>query len=304
MFQPSLAMPVKGYLLAALAAALYGTNPVFAVPLYKMGMNPISVILLRYALGIPPLAILALWKEDGLGLKKSEILPVTSLGVIMAISSIALYESYNFMNPGVASTLLFMYPILTALIMTFFFHEKFGLLTALCLLLMCAGLYLLTISSAGISLDGRGLVLISISALAYAVYLVMIKISKRAKRVPTFRSLFNQLLSGTIFFALIFPFLGGFESPPGWPGWLCILSLAIFPTVLSLVATIRAINYIGPTPTAIFGALEPVTAVTLSIVFLGEAVTLREIAGATLVIIATLLVVAQKNETRTENKSD
>ena len=42
---------VKGYSLAALAAAAYGTNPAFAVPLYEHGMNAVSVLRFRYILG-------------------------------------------------------------------------------------------------------------------------------------------------------------------------------------------------------------------------------------------------------------
>ena len=78
--------------------------------------------------------------------------------------------------------------------------------------------------------------------------------------------------------------------------WGNVASLAIFPTVLSLIFTLRAIAAIGPTPTAIFGALEPVTAVSLSLLFLGESITAREIFGGCLIVAATLLVVAGGRE--------
>lgn len=45
-------MKLKGYLYAALAAAAYGTNPIFAKPLYAQGMNPDSVLLFRYLLAL------------------------------------------------------------------------------------------------------------------------------------------------------------------------------------------------------------------------------------------------------------
>ena len=48
---------LKGYLLAAIAAAAYGTNPAFAIPLYDQGMNPNTVLLFRYMMGIPLLAL-------------------------------------------------------------------------------------------------------------------------------------------------------------------------------------------------------------------------------------------------------
>ena len=48
----------KGYILGAVAAATYGMNPLFALPLYKAGMNPDSVLFFRYLFAIPVLGIL------------------------------------------------------------------------------------------------------------------------------------------------------------------------------------------------------------------------------------------------------
>ena len=69
------------------------------------------------------------------------------------------------------------------------------------------------------------------------------------------------------------------------------MALALIPTVISLLLTTRAIQLIGSTPTAIFGALEPVTAVVLSIVILNQDITANEIYGGVLIIVATTLVV-------------
>ncbi|WP_300922311.1 EamA family transporter, partial [uncultured Desulfovibrio sp.] len=133
----------RGYILAALAAAFYGTNPIFAVPLYGTGMNPVSVLLFRYLLGIPLLAAIVIFRSERLLPRAREVFPVALLGIIMGMSSLTLYEAYTCMDAGVASTLLFMYPILTSLLMSLFFHEKFRLSTGICLLMMGAGLYLL-----------------------------------------------------------------------------------------------------------------------------------------------------------------
>lgn len=45
----------KGYLLGAVAAVSYGTNPLFALPLYDMGMDADSMLLFRYLLALPML---------------------------------------------------------------------------------------------------------------------------------------------------------------------------------------------------------------------------------------------------------
>ena len=180
---------IRGFVFAALSAAFYGTNPAFAVPLYNAGMNPVSVLLFRYLLGLPFLAGILLWRGESLVLARHEFIPVAALGIGMAFSSLALYEAYLHMNPGVASTLLFMYPVLTAILMTTFFHEKFRLITAFCLGLMGIGIYLLMVGPEGMSVSITGIVYITLSSLTYAIYLVMIKVSKTIRSLPTIKSL-------------------------------------------------------------------------------------------------------------------
>ena len=134
---------IKGYSLAAIAAAAYGTNHAFAVPLYAQGMNPCSVLLFRYLMGIPLLALLLIFRGYSLRLSKEELGPVSILGILMALSSLTLFESYEYMNSGIASTLLFVYPVIVAVLMIFFFRERFRAPIAICLILMCVGLILL-----------------------------------------------------------------------------------------------------------------------------------------------------------------
>ncbi len=95
-------MKLKGYLLAALAAATYGTNPAFAVPLYAEGMNPNTVLLFRYVLGLPILAVMLMARGYSLKISRREMMPLGVLGVLMGISSLTLFESYNYMNSGIA----------------------------------------------------------------------------------------------------------------------------------------------------------------------------------------------------------
>lgn len=156
---------IKGFLFAAIAAATYGTNPAFALPLYESGMNANSVLLFRYAMGLPLIAVMAFYRGRNLRLSRRQILPVAILGVLMAVSSLTLFESYNYMNSGVASTLLFVYPVMVALIMVVCFGEKFRLTTGVCLLLMAAGLGFLMNPGEGFTLSGSGFGLVMISAL-------------------------------------------------------------------------------------------------------------------------------------------
>ena len=285
---------IKGYLLAALAAAAYGTNPAFAVPLYAEGMNPNSVLLFRYVMGLPILAVILVVRRTGFRLAKDEVGPTAILGILMSLSSLGLFESYKYMNSGVASTLLFVYPVMVAVMMIFFFHEKFRMTVALCLLIMAAGLMLLMKPSGGETLSAFGCLLVMLSALTYALYIVFVNVSKTIKEIPTTKLLFYVLVWGCLVFLIMIPMGHSLTMPTAASGWLNLTALAVIPTVFSLACTTRAIQLIGSTPTAILGALEPVSAVVLSVAVLGQAITMREIAGGLLIVLATTIVIGDK----------
>lgn len=285
-------MKLKGYLLAALAAAAYGTNPAFAVPLYADGMNPNSVLLFRYILGMPLLALLIVRRGHSLRLGKGETGPVALLGMLMALSSLGLFESYKYINAGIASTLLFVYPIMVAVMMIFFFREKFKITTAICLSLMGVGLVLLTRPEAGGVISPYGVLLVMLSSLTYALYIVIVNVNRHIRAIPTTKLLFYLLGWGSLLFVAMIPAGSPLTVPPGGSAWLNLIALAVIPTVISLACTTVAIQTIGSTPTAIFGALEPVTAVVLSVVFLGQSLTAREVGGGVLIVLATTLVIA------------
>ncbi|MDE6650446.1 MAG: DMT family transporter [Muribaculaceae bacterium] len=282
---------VKGYALAALAAAAYGTNPAFAVPLYSQGMNPVSVVLFRYLMGLPLVALIMIVRGKSFRLKREEIVPVFILGVLMALSSLTLFESYNYMNSGVASTLLFVYPVMVAVMMIMFFHEKFSISTVICLLVMGAGLLVLMKPQGNTSISAFGCLLVILSALTYALYLVMVNVSKSVRCIPTTKLLFYVLGWGSLLFVAMIACGSGLTVPAMDWGWLNLLALAVIPTVLSLACTTRAIQLIGSTPTAILGSLEPVAAVILSIVVLGQTLTAQDIIGGSLIVAAATIVI-------------
>ena len=285
---------IKGYFLAALAAAAYGTNPAFAVPLYQEGMNPNTVLLFRYFLGIPILALIMAYRKISFKIDIQSIGQVAILGILMAVSSLTLFESYNYMNSGIASTLLFIYPVMVAIIMMFFFHEQNGPSLYICLLIMFAGLFLLVKPSDGMRLSPLGCMLVMMSALTYALYIVMVNVSKRIKCIPTTKLLFYVLLFGSLLFFVNIPLGSELTLPKKGLDWVNLSALAVIPTLISLACTTAAIQIIGSTPTAILGSLEPVSAVLLSVFFLHQPISTLEIVGGCLIIIATIVVINDK----------
>lgn len=174
----------KGYILGAIAAATYGMNPLFALPLYQGGMNPDSVLFFRYLFAIPILAIMIKARGRSFRLNRKEGLSLIAMGALVAISSLTLFQSYNYMEAGIASTILFVYPIMVALIMSLVFKEKLTLITGLCLLLAMGGISLLYNGGDGTTLSLKGTLLVIASALSYAIYLVGINQTTLKTRRP------------------------------------------------------------------------------------------------------------------------
>lgn len=281
----------KGYLLGAIAAATYGMNPLFALPLYETGMDPDSVLFFRYLFAIPLLGVMLKARGRTFRLKRGEVPPLLAMGLLVAVSSLTLFQSYNFMDAGIASTLLFVYPIMVALIMAFVFKEKLTLQTVLCIALALGGIGLLYKTADGSTLSLTGTALVMVSALSYAVYIVGINQSS-LKHVATLKVTFYVLLFGVTLFLGRILYGGDLILPEKWYLWGNLIALAVFPIAISFLCTTGAIQYIGSTPTAILGALEPVTAILFGITVFGERLTLRESLGLALIITAVTSVIA------------
>lgn len=286
----------KGYILGIIAAATYGMNPLFALPLYKAGMDPDSVLFFRYLFAIPVLGIMIKARGRNFRLQRKEILPLIIMGILVACSSLALFQSYNYMGAGIASTLLFVYPIMVALIMAFAFKEKLTLQTMLCILLALAGIGLLYQSGDGTTLSLTGVVLVMASALSYAIYIVGVN-QPILRDIATLKLTFYVLLFGMTLFLVRVDFGKGLHIVDTWYLWGNLLALAVFPTAVSFLCTTQAIQYIGATLTAILGALEPLTAVFFGVVVFGESLTVRVGCGILLIIFAVTIIIAGSDVT-------
>lgn len=286
----------KGYILGSIAAASYGMNPLFALPLYKAGMDPDSVLFFRYLFAIPLLGIMIKARGRTFKIQRKETLPLIIMGLLVALSSLTLFLSYNYMAAGIASTLLFIYPIMVALIMAMVFKEKLALQTIVCILLALGGIGLLYKGEDGSTLSLIGTLLVFVSALSCAIYIVGIN-QTTLKNVATLKVTFYVLLFGLSLFVARLLYSGVLNTPDQWYLWGNLLALAVFPTAISFLCTTGAIQYIGSTPTAILGALEPMTAIIFGITVFGESLTVRESIGLVMIIVAVTLVIAGGNIT-------
>ena len=291
----------KGVFCGALAAITYGMNPLFSLPLYDDGLSPAAVLCYRYALAAGLLAILMKLGGKSFRLPMNMLPHVICGSMLMVVSSLTLFMSYQEMDAGIASTILFVYPVMVAAIMAVFWGEKITVGTVLGILGALAGVLILY-QGDGSGINRTGLLLVLCSALSYAVYIVAVKESALGKLPAELLTFYVMLFGIPVFF---WRTGWGADLPciQSWLGWGCIVALAFFPTVISFFLTAVSSRMIGATKTAILGALEPVTAVFFGVLVFGEPLTQRLIIGIVVIILAVMLVVLGKDSSRGKKKA-
>ncbi len=286
-----------GILCAIGAAVCYGTNPLGALNLYAEGMNTPSVLFYRFGLAWLIIAVVMLFRKENLHVDRREFRTLTVLGLLFIGSSLTLYLSFHLMPAGVASTILFTYPVMTAAIMAIFFREKIKFPTVASILLSLVGVILLYWGDGSGTLHLGGVILVLVSALTYALYIIVVDKSPLA--MSSFKINFYVLFycaAGMALFAL----LSGqpLQLPPTPRAWLWVSWLAVVPAIMALVMMVYAAKYIGSTPTAILGALEPTTAVLIGVFVFDEPFSVRLLMGIILILAAVTIVVLGKAPSR------
>ena len=194
-----------------------------------------------------------------------------------------------------------MYPVFTALTMMLFFHEPRRMSTVLAITMAVAGLFVLSWTGQG-EVALLGVVLEIISALCFALYLIRVNRSKISNMPPTKLTFYVMMLGALIFAATIIYERSEIEMAthfavfPSTRGWLNLIALSLVCTVITNLALVHAIKMIGPTITAVLGVLEPVTAILLGIIFMGESLTSPIVLGIMLIISAVLIIVLRKHK--------
>ena len=285
---------LKGFLFAALSAICYGTNPLGALHLYAQGYSPETVLFYRFFTAALLLLVVILAKGSHFKISFREFGALVAFGFLFAVSSLTYYASFKFMDAGLASTLLFLYPLEVSVLMAVFFKEKIKVWTFVSIAVSMAGIALLYRGGDGAPLSTVGLVLVFISSISYAIYMVM---ANRIKLQMGSVKMTFYAISFCMVFLLLYSVTLGSGLPPVFmqaSSWGWGFMLGAVPTVLSLIFMVKAVKIIGSTPTAILGALEPVTAVSIGVLVFGEILTVRLGIGIALILGSVVLIAAKR----------
>lgn len=283
-----------GIVCGVLAAVCYGTNPLGALSLYREGMTTASVLFWRFGLAwliiAGVMAVRCLMHRDTLRLTLRELGTVTLLGVLFVASSLSLYLSFRVMDAGVASTILFTYPVMTAIMMALFFHERGGWPTTVAIALSAIGVVLLYWGDGTATLPLGGVAMVLLSAFSYALYIIVAGRSRL--QMSSFKINFYVIFCcalGMLCYSLVSG--EALALPQNAASWFYVGWLAVVPAIMALVLLVYAAKLAGSTTTAILGALEPLTAVLIGVFVFGESFTLALALGILLILAAVTIIV-------------
>lgn len=288
---------VAGYAAGIVTGVTYGLNPLFAMPLLNGGAPVENVLFFRYALSVLMLGCWLAFRRESFRVSSRQLVRLVILGALFTMSSLFLFEAYRFIPSGMATTVVFLYPVLVAVIMVFLrvyptWQVWFSII------LTFVGVYILSKNDGAHAVQTKGLVIAGCSALAYAMFIVIINRSKMIRKVSNTLLTFYALLVGTAVFC-IKALAGGHSLMLGIDGagaWANLVGLAVLPTIVSTATLALATRKIGAAKASVLGVFEPITAILVGALAFGEPVTANVIIGIGLTMAAVVFMIVSSSD--------
>ena len=285
-----------GYPAGIITGITYGLNRLFGMPLMSKGVSVDSILFFRYGIAVLILGAILLFDRQSFKISWRQAGVLLVLGLLYTSSSICLFEAYKYIPSGLATTLIFLYPVLVALIMVFL-RVVPSWQVWLAIVATFVGVIIMTQGDSSQEINPIGVLLSLGSALVYALFIVIINRSKTISSISNSLLTFYALMVGAVVFLTRIS-LSGREVMAGIDtslDWLNIVGLAILPTIVSTATLAVATRRIGATKASVLGVFEPITAILVGTLVFGEALTNNIIIGILIAIVAvTFMIISTK----------
>lgn len=284
---------IIGYPAGIITGITYGLNPLFAVPLMKEGASIESILFFRYIIAVLLLGAFLLLRKQSFKVSWKQAGVLLVLGLLYTTSSLTLFEAYKYIASGLATTIVFLYPVLVAIIMVFLKVVP-SWPVWLSIGLTFVGVVIMTQSDSSQTVNPIGLLLSFASALVYALFIVIINRSKVIGDISNSLLTFYALSVGTIVFLgkIALSDTGVMTGLTGHMAWLNLVGLAVLPTIVSTATLAIATRNIGATKASVLGVFEPVTAILVGTLVFGEALTMNIVVGILISMVAITFMIA------------
>jgi drug/metabolite transporter (DMT)-like permease len=271
-----------GISVALAAAAAYALANTSANVAYHGGSNPLTVAATRFL--VPTAALISWLRVSGisLALPKRDAFVAAFLGVVTALYTWAILRSFSSIPFALAVLILYLFPLMAAVIVAGLGWEKFSWRTGAAIVLAFAGLALaLGMRGSNFNIEGVALAFLAAIGLAFVVA-VSSRVFGHGDARPL--TLYMAAVASVLLLTLC-AVRGDFAFPQtalGWIGFIAASALYGF----AMIAFFIAISIIGPVRTSLLSYADAVISAGLGVVVLGQALTLVQIAGIALVILA------------------
>ena len=288
-----------GYLAGIVTGVTYGLNPLFAVPLMKSGVSVDTILFFRYLLAVVILGGWLMLRRENFRVTLHQLRRLLVLGLLFSLSSLTLFEAYHYIPSGVATTIVFLYPVLVALIMMFLkVYPTWQVWVAI--ITTFIGVLFLCRTDGTQTMQWRGLALSFASALSYAMFIVVVNRSRSVHMISNTLLTFYALLTGVLVFSLHalvseVPLMAGIH---GVSPWVSLVGLVVLPTIVSTATLAMATRIIGATRASVLGVFEPVTAILVGAVAFGEDITVNVVIGIFLTMAAIVFMIVSPGKSK------
>ena len=135
---------IRGLVEASISAIAFGTIPLFSIPVLNEGIDSLSLLVYRFAFAGIIILLVLIANKRSMHINRGDAFRIMFISLLYAVSAISLIEGYKYMSSGIATTLLFSYPIWTALLMGIFFKERLKFGSIISIFLAIGGVVLLS----------------------------------------------------------------------------------------------------------------------------------------------------------------
>jgi drug/metabolite transporter (DMT)-like permease len=303
---------VTGILICLLGAICFSTKAVIVKVAYRdTHIDAVSLLALRMIFSLPFFIISAFIsssKTDNVkftGRQWAQIAVIGCLGYY--VSSLLDFLGLQYISAGIERLVLFVYPTLVLLIAAIFFRRKITSVQWIAVAITYAGLIVAFIGEMrNYSTEDNNLLLgsalIFACAVTYALYIV-----GSGKIIPEVGARkFNSYAMSFACLAVLIHYMATSESSLtslSFEVYGYSLLMAVLSTVIPSYLVTEGIKRIGSGNAAIVGSVGPISTILQAAIFLGERITLLQIAG-TILVLAGVLVIGAKKERAAELPSD
>ena len=285
-----------GFLLMAISAIGLGIGTILMklIPL-RTDMTPGHVAVWRFLIAAPLMWLFTLSRKRKSGLAPSHPWWLLGLGAIYSLASLLALMALDRLPSSIYVILVYIYPSLVV-IYSMIVKKPVPHLWWLGLPMTLIGL-VLTVLRFGqpLEFDLVGILISLLNGVTIAVYMLL---SEAIFKQVSERELGTTWVNtGAMLMGLLMIFIFGFNAPDTANGWILLVSLGIIGTLIPILFMNIGIQLLGAARSSIIVTLQPVVAVLISTLFLGDLLTVSQWIGGALVIVAIALLQRSPNQT-------